>query len=181
MKRTILSLPIATISMMTFAQKKTSTSATIAFDASTAIDDLPKAENKTAIAAIDPEKNTVQFEAAIKNFAFSNPRIQDHFNQKGWMNSDEFPKATFTGVITHPSAVNFNKDGTYTVTVEGDLTIKGKTQKVTTPATIVVAGKTLKTTAAFNIKLADFGVEGQPITAGKVSAEPKISVSAELN
>jgi len=181
MKRTILSLAIVTISMMTFAQKKTSTSATIAFDASTAIDDLPKAENKTAIAAIDPAKNTVQFEAAIKNFAFANPKIQEHFNQKGWLNSDEFPKATFNGVITNPSAVDFKKDGTYNVTVEGDLTLKGKTQKVTAPATIVVAGKTLKTNASFNIKLADFGIDGQPITAGKVSGEPKISVSAELN
>lgn len=181
MKKTILTLLIATISVVAFSQKKTTTSATVAFDASTAIDDLPKAENKTAIAAIDPSKNTIQFEAAIKNFAFSNPKIQEHFNQKNWLNSDEFPKATFNGVITNPAAVDFKKDGTYTVNVEGDLTIKGKTQKVKTPATIVVAGKTLKTSAAFNIKLADFGVEGQPITAGKVSAEPKISVSAELN
>ena len=181
MKRTILSLFIATVSMMTFAQKKTSTSATIAFDASTAIDDLPKAENKTAIAAIDPVKNTVQFEASIKNFAFSNPRIQDHFNQKGWLNSDEFPKTTFNGVIIDPAAVDFKKDGSYTVNVEGDLTIKGKTQKIKTPATIVVSGKTVKANATFIIKLADFGVEGQPITAGKVSAEPKITVSAELN
>src|SRR6186713_1265840 len=181
MKRTILSLMIASVSMMVFAQKKTSTSAIVAFDASTAIDDVPKAENKTSIAAIDLAKNTVQFEAAIKNFAFANPKIQEHFNQESWLNSDKFPKATFSGVITNPSAVNFKKDGTYNVTVEGDLTIKDKTQKVKTPATIVVAGKTLKTNASFNIKLADFGVEGQPITAGKVSAEPKISVSAELN
>jgi polyisoprenoid-binding protein YceI len=167
--------------MVTFAQKKTSTSATIAFDASTAIDDLPKAENKTAIAAIDPARNTVQFEAAIKNFAFSNPKIQEHFNTKNWLNSDEFPKATFSGIITNPGAVDFKKDGTYNVNVEGDMTIRGTTQKVTTPATIVVAGKTIKADAAFNIKLADFGVEGQPITAGKVSREPKITVSAELN
>ena len=181
MKRTTLLLMIATVSMMSSAQKKTSTSATIAFDASTAIDDLPKAENKTSIAAIDPAKNTVQFEAAIKNFAFSNPRIQDHFNQKSWMNSDEFPKATFSGTITNPSAVNFNKDGTYNVTVEGDLTIKGKTNKVSAPATIVVAGKTLKTSSTFSIKLADFGVEGQSINSGKVAKEPKITVTAELN
>jgi len=181
MKKTILSLLIASVSMMAFAQKKTSTSAIVAFDASTAIDNLPKAENKTAIAAIDPAKNTVQFEAAIKNFAFANPKIQEHFNQESWLNSDKFPKATFSGVITNPSAVNFKKDGAYNVTVEGDLTIKGKTNKVSAPATIVVAGNTLKTSAAFNIKLADFDVEGQPITAGKVSAEPKISVSAELN
>jgi len=181
MKRTLLSFIIATASLMAFAQKKTSTSATIAFDASTSIDDLPKAENKTAIAAIDPAKNTVQFEAAIKNFAFSNPKIQEHFNQKSWMNSDEFPKATFSGTITNPSAVNFKKDGTYNVTVDGDLTIKGKTNKVSAPAVIIVSGKTLKTTASFSIKLADFGVEGQPINTGKVSKEPKITVTAELN
>src|SRR6187455_1030453 len=181
MKKTVLTLLIAATALIAVAQKKTTTSATIGFDASTSIDNLPKAENKTAVAAIDQAKNTIQFEAAIKSFAFSNPKIQEHFNQKNWMNSDEFPKATFSGVITNPGAVNFKKDGTYTVNVEGDLTIKDKTQKVTTPATIVVAGKTLKTNASFNIKLADFGVEGQPITAGKVSAEPKISVSAELN
>ena len=172
---------IASVSMMVFAQKKTSTSAIVAFDASTAIDDLPKAQNKTSIAAIDLAKNTVQFEAAIKNFAFANPKIQEHFNQESWLNSDKFPKATFSGVITNPSSVNFKKDGSYNATVEGDLTIKGKTNKVTAPATIIVIGNPLKTSAAFNIKLADFGVEGQPITAGKVSAEPKISVSAELN
>src|SRR6185436_5685807 len=130
MKKIILSLMIVTASLMALAQKKTSTSATVAFDATTAIDNLAKAENKTAIAAIDPSKNTVQFEASIKNFNFSNPKIQEHFNQTSWMNSDEFPKATFSGAITNPSAVNFNKDGIYNVSVEGDLTIKGKTQKV---------------------------------------------------
>jgi polyisoprenoid-binding protein YceI len=97
------------------------------------------------------------------------------------LNSDKFPKATFSGTITNPSAIDFKKDGTYNVIVEGDLTIKGKTNKVTAPAVIVVAGNSLKTNASFNIKLADFGIEGQPINAGKVSGEPKISVSAELN
>ena len=181
MKKTILTLLIAAASLLAVAQKKTTTSATIAFDASTAIDNLPKAENKTGIAAIDPAKNTIQFEAAIKSFAFSNPRIQEHFNQKNWMNSDEFPKATFNGVITNPTAVDFKKDGTYTVNVEGDLTIKGKSQKVKTPATIVVTGNTLTATASFSIKLADYDVDGPPINAGKVSKEPTITVSAELN
>lgn len=164
-----------------FAQKKTTTSAIIGFDATTAIDALPKAENKTVIAAIDPAKSTIQFEATIKNFDFSNPRIQDHFNQKGWMNSDEFPKATFNGSITNPSAVNFKKDGTYTAKVSGELTIHGQTQKVNTDAVIVVAGTSIKATSSFSIKLADYGVDGAPVSAGKVSREPKISVSAEFN
>ena len=164
-----------------FGQKKITTSATIAFDASTAIDNLPKAENKTVIGAIDPAKGTVQFEAIIKNFDFANPRIQEHFNQKGWMNSEEFPTATFNGNITNLSAVNFNKDGTYTANIAGDLTLHGQTQKINTDATIIVAGNSLKTTSAFSIKLADYGVDGPQVGAGKVSREPKITVSAELN
>lgn len=181
MKKTILLLLIATVSLFAVAQKKTTTSAVIAFDASTAIDNLPKAENKTVVAAIDTEKKTVQFEAAIKNFTFANPRIQEHFNQSGWMNSDEFPKASFNGVIKNPDAINFNDNGTYNVTVEGDLTIRGKTNRISSPATIVVDGSALKTTCSFSVKLADYGVDGPAVGAGKVSREPKISVSADFN
>ena len=56
------------IATVGFTQKKTTTSAIVGFDATTAIDALPKAENKTVIAAIDPSKGSVQFEAIIKNF-----------------------------------------------------------------------------------------------------------------
>ena len=181
MKKTILFLLVTAGSFTLLGQKKTTTSAIIAFDATTAIDNLPKAENKTAIAAIDLSKNTVQFEAAIKNFSFANPKIQEHFNQKSWMNSDEHPKAVFSGVITNPKLVNFKKDGTYNITVEGDLTLRGKSQKVTAPATIIVDGQSIKATSVFNIKLADYEIDGPPVAAGKVSGEPKITVTAELN
>lgn len=180
MKKTILFTVLILAGTIAFAQKKTTTSATVNFDATTNIDNLPKAENKTVIAAIDPAKGTVQFEAAIKNFAFSNPRIQEHFNGSSWMNSDEHPKATFNGNITNLSAVSFTKDGTYTANVEGVLTIKGKEGKVVTPATIVVKGGIISATTDFSIKLADYGIEGSAIAAGKVSKEPKITVSAEL-
>ena len=181
MKKTSFLFVLMLIAVVGFTQKKTTTSAIISFDATTAIDALPKAENKTAIAAIDPSKGTVQFEATIKNFDFSNPRIQDHFNQKGWMSSDEFPKATFNGAITNLSSVNFKKDGTYTANVAGDLTIHGQTQKINTDATIVVTGANIKATSSFSIKLADYGVDGAQVISGKVSREPKITVSAEFN
>jgi len=168
------------IASVAFGQKKTTTSAIIAFDATTAIDNLPKAENKTVIAAIDPAKGTVQFEAIIKNFDFTNPRIQQHFNQEGWMNSGAFPNATFNGNISNLSSINFKKDGTYTAKITGDLTIHGQTQKINTDATLVVIGNTLKTSSAFSIKLADYGVNGAQIVSGKVSSEPKITVTAEF-
>lgn len=180
MKKSILTFAVALVTFGAIAQKKTTTSAIITFDATTSIDNLPKAENKTAIAAIDPAKGTVQFEASIKNFAFTNPMIQDHFNGEKWLNSGEFPKATFNGTIVNLSDVNFTKDGTYTANVEGILTIRGKEGKVKSPATIVVKNGAISATSNFSIKLSDYGIEGAPINAGKVAKEPVITVTAEL-
>ncbi len=180
MKKTILFLSFVAITGSLFAQKKTTTSATVAFDASTAIDALPKAENKTVIAAIDTKAGTIAFEATVKNFAFSNPMIQDHFNGAKWLNSDQFPKFTFKGKIADLSKVNFAKDGSYTVDVAGDLTVRDVTKPVTTAAVIVVKGGVVTATSAFTIKLADYGITGVPIDGGKIAKEPKITVSADL-
>lgn len=180
MKRTGLLLVFSVIATVGFAQKKTTTSATIIFDATTSIDALPKAENKATIAAIDTKKGTVQFEAAVKNFSFTNPKIQEHFNGANWMNSDEFPKATFSGTIVNLPEINFAKDGSYTANINGDLTIRGKAQKVSTLATIVVEGKNISASADFSIKLADYEIDGPPVAAGKLSKEPKISVKADF-
>lgn len=180
MKKTIFLTLLIFAGSIAFAQKKTTTSATILFDATTSLDNLPKAENKTVIAALNPENGTVQFEASIKNFAFANPRIQEHFNGAGWMNSDEFPKATFNGTITNLSAIDFDKNGTYTAQVEGVLTIKGIENKVSTPATIILKDGIINASAGFSVKLADYNIDGAPVKAGKVSSEPKITVTVEL-
>ena len=180
MKRTILSIALVLTASVLFAQKKTTTSAVINFDATTSLDKLPKADNKTVIASLDTKTGKLAFEAAIKNFAFANPRIQEHFNSAGWMDSDQFPTAAFKGSITNLSAVNFAKDGTYIVNVAGELTMHGVTKPVEAAASITISGKTINTTSDFTIKLDDFGVNGGAIAAGKVSKEPKITVAAEF-
>ena len=178
MKKTFLILALVALTGSLFAQKKTTTSATVTFDATTSLDNLPKAENKTAIAALDTKTGAVQFEVTVKNFAFANPTIQGHFNGDKWMNSDVYPTFTFKGSIVNLSAVDFTKDGSYTANVEGVLTVKGKEQKVKAPSTIVVKAGAITATSDFSIKLADFEITGAPIDAGKIAREPKISVNA---
>jgi polyisoprenoid-binding protein YceI len=180
MKKTILFLSFAFITGSLFAQKKTTTSAIVKFDASTSIDKLPKAENKTVVAAINTTTGALAFEATVKNFSFSNPLMQSHFNGNNWLNSDDYPTFTYKGNISDLSTVNFTKDGTYTVNTDGVLTIKGVDQKLSTPATIIVKDNAVTASAEFTIKLADFGITGSPIDGGKVAKEPKIAVTAEL-
>lgn len=180
MKKTIIFLALIVTAGSVFSQKKTTTSATVSFDASTAIDNLPKADNKTVIAAIDIKTGAVLFEANVKNFSFKNPMIQEHFNGEKWMHSDAHPSFTFKGIIVDPASVDFAKDGSYNTEVEGILTIKGTEQKIKVPGTIIVKGGSLMASSNFSIALADYGISGAPIDGGKVSKVPKITVSAEF-
>ena len=177
MKKTTLIIALGLMASVTFAQKKTTTSASINFDATTSLDALPKADNKTVVAAIDTKDGTVAFEAIIKGFSFSNPMMQEHFNGAKWMDSEKFPTATFKGTITNLAEVNFAADGSYKANVEGELTMHGITKPVKTTADITVAGATVTAKSDFTIIGAEYGIgDGN----GKVAKEPKISVVAEM-
>ncbi len=181
MKKTILFLAMTVTVFSAFSQKKlVTTSASITFDATTSTDALPKATNQTVVASLNPKTGEVAFEAAIKSFTFSNPKIQEHFNSKGWMDSDQFATASFTGKMTDLSKVNFKKDGTYTVPVTGTLTMHGQSNPVTTDATIVVKGKKVSASSEFKVALADYKVSGGAIAAGKVAKTPTITVQANF-
>lgn len=181
MKKVFLILSLVTVSASVFAQVKKTSSATVSFDATTPKDALPKADNKTVVGELNTKNGQIGFEATVKNFAFTNEMIQDHFNGEKWLNSAKFPTFTFVGKLSDLSKVKFDKPGTYTVPVSGELTVKDVTKPVSTNATIeVVAGGVIKTSASFTIKLADYGITGAPIDAGKIATEPKITVSAEL-
>lgn len=177
MKKTILLLALAFATGAMFAQKKTTTSAIVKFDASTPSDALPVAENKTVIAALDTKTGTVAFEAQIKGFTFSNAMMQDHFNGEKWMNSEKNPTSTFTGKIINLSDIKFDKDGTYSAKIEGELAMKGISKPLTGKATIVVKAGAINATSDFAIKLADYSISN---AGGKLKDEPKISVSADF-
>lgn len=180
MKKTTLVLALVFAAGAAFAQKKTTTSATVAFDATTPKDALPKAENKTVIGSIDFTTGDLAFEANVKNFNFSNPKIQEHFNAANWMNSDQFPKFSYTGKIDNVKKIKLSKDGVYKAKVTGNMTIKGVTKPVEVKGTATVAGGKVSVTGELKIKLEDFGITGQPIEAGKVAKEPAITVSAQF-
>jgi polyisoprenoid-binding protein YceI len=180
MKKTILFLSLIAITTGAMAQKAVTTSAVVTFDATTPKDALPKAENKAVIASLDKTTGALLFEAAVNNFAFTNAKIQEHFNGEKWMNAAAFPKFTFTGKINKGGDVKYKKNGSYNVTVSGNMTVKGISKPVTAPATIVVKDGVVTSTSTFSIKLADYGITGSSIDSGKVAPEPTITVSAQF-
>jgi polyisoprenoid-binding protein YceI len=177
MKKTTLLLALTVSAGALFAQKKTTTSATVKFDAATPADAMPVAENKTVIAAIDTKTGTVAFEAQVKGFTFSNAMMQEHFNSAKWFDSEKNPTSTFNGKITNLGDIKFDKDGSYNASIEGDLTMKGISKPLTGKAVIVVKAGSIHATSDFTIKLTDYSVSN---AGGKLADEPKISVSSDF-
>ncbi len=72
--------------------------------------------------------------------------MQEHFNSDKWMNSAVFPKFTFSGKIDKLSEVKFNKNGSYNVTVSGNLSVKGVSKPVKAKVKLLVKGTAVTAT-----------------------------------
>ena len=179
MKKTTIVLALMLAAGSLFAQRKTTTSATVSFDATTSLDALPKAENKTVIGAIDTQTGSVHFEATVKNFSFSNPTMQQHFNEN-YVESDKYPKSEFKGTITNNSAINYKKDGTYAAKIKGQLTMHGVTKDVETTGSLKINGGKIDATSTFNVLISDYNIKIAPIVKEKVSDAIKITVDCNL-
>ena len=117
------------------------------------------------------------FGVLVKGFKFENQLMEDHFNEN-YMESTQFPKADFKGYIKNIKEVNFIKDGTYPITIEGSLTIHGTSQKVSTNGTLQVTEGKPTITGEFSIKIKDYGIKGLYI-GEKIANEAKIKVNCK--
>jgi polyisoprenoid-binding protein YceI len=160
------------------AQKFFTKDAKVSFDAT----------SKTSpekIAALNP-KGTIVVDAAtgkmeaavlITGFHFEQALMEEHFNEN-YMESSKFAKATFAGeVIDFKKTVNLAKDGDYTATVKGKLTMHGVTKDVETKGVFSVkGGKITAAKASFNAPLADFKVAIPKVVSDKIAKDAKIDI-----
>ena len=134
-----------------------------------------EATNHSVACSFNDKTGQLKFTGLIRGFQFENEIMQNHFNDKDYMNSDAFPKTSFTGNVQNLSSLNFTKDGTYSITVAGSLSIHGVSRNITVPGSVIVAGAKLSLKSTFKIKRADFG-----INTDEIAEELSITVIAEF-
>jgi polyisoprenoid-binding protein YceI len=158
------------------AQNHITRNGKVSFFSHTKIEDI-KATNNEVFSSLNTQTGALQYLVLIKSFQFKNASMQQHFNDKEYMNSTEFPKSEFKGVITNLSAINFKKDGSYPATVEGDLTMHGVTNKVKANGSVTVKGGKISSTAVFNVKLVDYGIKVPTIVTAKIAETIEITTN----
>ncbi len=161
------------------AQDKIFTKAgTITFDASGKMEKIQATNNKATCILIT-STGQMEFAVLMKGFEFEKALMEEHFNEN-YVESDKYPKSTFKGKVDNISDVSFTKDGTYPVTISGDLTIHGVTKPVTAKGTFTVANGVVTGKSEFNILLSDFNISIPSVVKENISNEAKIMVDVKL-
>jgi polyisoprenoid-binding protein YceI len=101
--------------------------------------------------------------------------MQEHFNED-YLESDKFPKSSFKGHIVDLDKVSFDKDGKYTVSVAGELTIHGQSRTITTSVTFTILKGVALADTQFDIALSDYNVAIPSLVKDKISKTVKIAV-----
>jgi uncharacterized protein YdeI (BOF family) len=178
MKKVILVCGLAFLTISTFAQTRFLTkNGKIHFDCTTpSSPESIDGTNDKATSIIDAGTGAIEFALLMKAFHFEKALMEEHFNEN-YVESDKFPKASFKGTVTNMSSVTLSKDGTYQVTVKGQMTIHGVTKEVSAPGTLTVKGGAITgAKSEFKITLADFDVTIPSVVKDKVASQAKITV-----
>jgi polyisoprenoid-binding protein YceI len=157
------------------AQKYFTKNGSISFFSATSLENI-KADNNQVMSVLNTATGDLQFSVLVKSFHFKKALMEEHFNEN-YMESEKFPKSTFKGTVTDISKVNFTKDGAYPVTVSGDLTMHGVTQKLTSSGTINVSGSKITGNAVFTVALADYKISVPKVVQNNISKTIEITIN----
>ena len=178
MKRLFLLFFFLNILIALNAQKFMTKNGYIGFYSHTPMEDI-KADNNQVAGVLDITTGDMVFQVLIKSFHFERALMEEHFNEN-YMESDKIPKSSFKGKITNLSSVNFAKEGTYDVTVEGDLTIHDVTNKISTKGTIEVVSGGINANSKFNIVPEDYKITIPGVVREKIDKNLAVTVTMKF-
>jgi YceI-like domain len=175
MKRLTIFIFLVYLGLAGNAQKYMTRNGFISFFSHTPMEDI-KGDNNQVTAILDISTGEMVFQALVKSFHFDRALMEEHFNEN-YMESDKFPKSIFKGKITSLSSVNFSKNGTYDVTVEGDLTIRDVTNKITTKGIVEVVTGGINASSKFNLSPEEYKINIPGVVREKINNNMEVTVT----
>lgn len=172
MKKQIILLFLLVGIFQASAQKYATKTASLKFEASADSFEEVAAENKNTSAILESSTGDIALLTLMKGFRFKVALMEEHFNEN-YVESDQFPKATFKGKVTDFDASKLSATPKI-FKISGDLTLHGKTKKITTDAKISKSDDKITVTGNFDVKAADFDIEIPKLVSKKVSEKIKI-------
>ena len=138
--------------------------------------EIIKASSSDLKGIIKPKERTFAFAVPIRSFqGFNSPLQQTHFNEN-YLETHDFPRATFSGKIIEQ--VDLSKDGAYTIRAKGILDIHGQEQERIIKIKVIVKEGLLQVTSFFTVLLEEHDIAIPRIVHQKIAEEIKVTVEA---
>jgi polyisoprenoid-binding protein YceI len=127
---------------------------------------------------VDVTRRTFAFRIAITSFeGFNNSLQREHFNEN-YMESAQFPVATFTGKIIED--IDLTRPGGYDIRAKGKLTIHGVEQERIIQCHLDCMKDKMVVTSAFMVPLADHNINIPRLVVSKLATDISVDVHAVL-
>ncbi|MAX05134.1 MAG: hypothetical protein CMD19_01550 [Flavobacteriales bacterium] len=170
MVRQIIKIFLLLICFNSSAQQYIGNNGSISFFSEAPMEDISAVNNRVS-AVFDATSNDLVFQLRISDFVFPKALMQEHFNEN-YLESDIYPSAIFIGRL-----VNISNSK---ATVQGDLTIHGKTNKIKVDGVIKQDEQRVNIEAEFMVKLEDYDIKIPRIVMYKIAERIDIKVNIEL-
>ncbi len=161
------------------AQKVYTKNGNISFFSTAPLENIT-ADNNQVMSVLDTKTGELLFSVLIKGFHFKKSLMEEHFNEN-YLESNKYPKASFKGNVSEKNKIDYSKDGTHSVNVNGDMTIHGVTQKVSASGTISVKSGAVSAVSKFTIKLADYNIGIPGVVKDQIAETIDINVSCRFD
>jgi len=111
------------------------------------------ADNYQVYSEVNPNTGQVVFQGLMKSFEFELGALDRAFNSDK-VSLNQYSKFRYDGVISNLSAINFDRPGTYNVSVEGKIFIGNYIRKTSAQGSLkVLANGRIETVADFSIRI----------------------------
>ncbi|WP_299607540.1 YceI family protein [uncultured Aquimarina sp.] len=144
----------------------------ISFEASVPSFEEVKAKNTTVTAILNTDNGEIAALALVKGFRFKNALMEEHFNEN-YIESDDFPKATFKGVLVDFDVENLQKE----YIIKGKLSLHGKSKEIQTKGILTKDGNTISISSTFIAKPEDFDIKIPGIVSKKIADDISVSLN----
>ncbi len=136
-----------------------------------------EAVNNQGVSVIDLASGNIEFSVLLKGFIFPNSLMQDHFNEN-YVESSQFPRAQFKGVIQSIPVIDLTKNADYNLTVKGTMRLHGQSKEMSTMAQLHIKEGRITGESLFDIVLEDYAIEIPKLVKDKIAQKISINVKA---
>jgi hypothetical protein len=131
--------------------------------------------SQAAVSSLDLDSGKIAIKVRENTFEFPNKLMQEHFNEN-YMESDKYPLASFSGVVTRLDRPALEAGKQIPVTIEGDLDVHGVKKHYVVPGVLQKAADgSYKGETKFTVGIADHGIKIPTLVVAKIAESMEIT------